>query len=190
MRACVVCGNPAERTGNKKKSGEYYYTRRCWSCRKLGKGQMTIESRFWERVEKTASCWLWTGTKDRYGYGRLGVTASRAQSAHRISWELHHGAIPDAASICHACDNPSCVNPDHLFLGGHADNMRDMAAKDRSLHGTKNVMAKLIPEQVVEIFLSDLTCRELSSNFNVSETTIKNIKRRQTWRRVTAELFA
>lgn len=91
--------------------------------------------RFWEKVKKTPSCWLWTGAhKDgRWPYGVLGGGASRVPKlAHRVSWELHHGPIPDGMNVLHKCDNPPCVRPDHLFLGTLSDNTQDMVAKGRA----------------------------------------------------------
>jgi hypothetical protein len=89
--------------------------------------------RFWSRVEKTDGCWEYTGARTARGYGRLGVEG-HSVLAHRYSWELTHGTklSPDVL-VCHHCDNPCCVRPDHLFLGSSADNNRDMAAKGR--HG-------------------------------------------------------
>lgn len=96
----------------------------------------TIEERFWERVDKRGpdECWPWTGYDNGYGYGVLTtqvLNSRRKVGAHRFSYELHNGPIPDGLDILHKCDNPPCCNPAHLFAGTHMDNMTDMYSKGR-----------------------------------------------------------
>ena len=86
---------------------------------------------FWSRVTTSPSCWLWTGTVNRSGYGVFSIE-DRRHLAHRFAWTLTHGEIPEGLLICHHCDVPGCCRPDHLFLGTYADNNRDSAAKGRS----------------------------------------------------------
>lgn len=89
-------------------------------------------ARFWKYVRKTDSCWIWTGSKaSQYKYGQLTIVRNHWVYAHRMSYELHVGPIPDGYHICHKCDNPPCVNPDHLFAGTAKDNMQDRERKGR-----------------------------------------------------------
>jgi hypothetical protein len=92
--------------------------------------QEPVHVRFWRNVQKTPTCWLWTGAYQKPGYGKIG-DGSHSKYAHRVSWELQAGAIPHGLQVLHRCDNPQCVRPDHLFLGTQADNVADMYAKGR-----------------------------------------------------------
>lgn len=98
-------------------------------------------TRFWENVRKSDGCWEWTAYRTTaksqrhrgaVGYGRFMVTWRRVILAHRYSWELHNGLVPDGMVVCHHCDNPACVRPDHLFVGTQKDNIQDMLKKGRA----------------------------------------------------------
>lgn len=90
-----------------------------------------MENKFWQKVTKTNSCWLWTGAKSHNGYGRFSHKG-KVKQAHRVAWEIQNGReFPAGKLACHVCDNPPCVNPAHLFVGTTKDNMRDASLKGR-----------------------------------------------------------
>lgn len=96
---------------------------------------MDIESRFWSKVDKSGDCWVWVAGKwssnPKLGYGQFWKDGSM-HKAYRVAWELTHGPIPPGAHVMHVCDNPPCVNPEHLVLGTHGANMADKKRKGRS----------------------------------------------------------
>ena len=100
-----------------------------------GMEMMTLEERFLKKIspEPNTGCWLWTGSSDTRGYGHIstGKRTDAPLMAHRVSYALHCGPIPKGMNVCHTCDTPACVNPDHLWIGSHADNARDMVVKGR-----------------------------------------------------------
>lgn len=150
-----------------------------------------LVKRFWSKVDKSNvdGCWTWIGGyAERGDYGALYVKNKRFK-AHRFSFALHHGTIPDGLDVCHHCDNKACVRPDHLFAGTHADNMRDMAEKGRknAPFGIRCHSAKLNPERVVEIrgkHASGASIHSLSREFGVARPMIKRIVTRKAWKQV------
>ena len=149
----------------------------------------TLEERFLSKINKTETCWLWTKYKNKKGYGQFAVTSNNIQQAHRISYELYYGEFDNNLFVCHKCDNPSCVNPDHLFLGTPQDNMTDKVKKSRqsNLIGSYNPNHKLIEEDIIEIknlLLSGMKQKEIAQKYNVDRMTIYYIKYNKTWKHI------
>ena len=107
---------------------------------------------FWDRIDKSDDCWEWSGYRDKDGYGRLWINGE-AWGAHRLSWAIANGTIPEELHVCHTCDNPSCVNTAHLFIGTHKDNALDAVRKGRwaTRKGEANGQSKLTEQQVLAI---------------------------------------
>jgi len=142
--------------------------------------QLAIE-RFWARVDKSGACWVWTGSKDQDGYG-CSVSRLLGRRAHRASWEIVNGKIPKGMQVLHTCDNPPCVNPDHLFLGTHKINMWDRSKKGR--HG-KSSRGPLRSEEVLKIrseyAKGGTSYMKLAQIYDVDKGTIMNCVRRKTY---------
>jgi hypothetical protein len=97
---------------------------------------MSYEERFFQKVNKTDSCWVWTGALNSKGYGSMGFEG-KTMSTHKLSYLWFRGEIPEGMLVCHHCDNPPCVNPEHLFLDTNSGNMKDMFKKGRNGSSTK-----------------------------------------------------
>jgi len=147
-----------------------------------------VISRFWAKVKKTESCWLWTASKSR-GYGKI-VIAGKPRWAHRVAYEIQVGPIPDGKRILHLCDNPPCVRvgPGHLILGTQAQNVLDALKKGRMLFGEKNGQSRLNEQQVREIrTLYEAgygSHDDLADLFEVCAGTIHHVLVRKTWKHV------
>lgn len=149
-------------------------------------------AQFWARVERGAAdeCWPWTGSRLPSGYGRFYPAWKVGLYAHRFSWELANGRdVPEGLHVMHACDNPRCVNPAHLSVGTHSDNMRDCVDKGRharnSMPGEAHPNHRLTAAQVVEI--RDRASRgdtrlRIAEDFRVSESLVGQIVRRRAWK--------
>lgn len=147
---------------------------------------MTMAQRFWSKVDKSGDCWAWTAAKLNNGYGQFKVRSYKVVTAHRLSYEMANGPINDGLFVCHTCDNPSCVNPDHLFLGTPKDNAQDMVSKGRGkaggpFIGSANGNATLNETAVEEIRSLPLSYRALAKQFGVSKSQIARIKTGFAW---------
>jgi hypothetical protein len=150
------------------------------------------EARFWSKVDKRdpSGCWLWTACTTKTGYGAINI-GGRICTSHRISWEITCGPIPRGMFVCHICDVRACVRPDHLFLGTHTDNMRDMVAKARHARaapkGAGNGNHKLTDGRVRLILAAashGVSGAELAKRLGVSQPVVSKIIRGDGWRHI------
>ena len=149
----------------------------------------TIKERFWSKVKKNSGCWEWRGGRLR-GYGSFTVKRKPVR-AHRFSYELHIGPIPEGMCVLHHCDNPPCVNPAHLFVGTNADNVADMVAKGRQAgpKGERNPNSKLNANDVLAIrSAAGFYQRELAKKYGVSRSLINMILHRKRWAHIAEEV--
>lgn len=172
----------------------------------MGRDDNALPGRFRRKYRVAPNgCWVWTAATSGKGYGRYGVAGNRTALAHRVSWELTHGPIPNGALVLHNCDNPPCVNPDHLRLGSFKDNYDDMVSRGRavfrgatgdrhpmrlypaiakSFRGEGNPYSRLKEHEVVSIRgLVSAGCsqRSVARAFNVTQTRVWQIANRRAW---------
>ena len=147
--------------------------------------RLSHEERFWLQVRKGDGCWNWQGGKDADGYGAFHAEHDgvRYKRAHRYSYALHHKKIPFALHVCHTCDNPACVRPDHLFLGTNEENHLDKIAKGRARvpAGEKHWRAVLTEEQARAILGDPRPHSHIASEYGVHPGTISSLKTRVSW---------
>ena len=170
------------------RTSKYYKTR----------PRKTPEERFWAKVDKSGDCWIWTGGKNKHGYGTFGFQG-KVQKAHRVAWQLENGPIPidpmgwhHGTCVLHKCDNPPCVNPDHLFLGTHQDNMDDKTRRSRNRNrpypGVTNPNSKLNDELVRDArrmySTGNYHPQLLADFYDVSRTTMRYALTGRTWKHV------
>lgn len=137
--------------------------------------RVTPEIRFFRHVQKTRSCWTWTGATDAKGYGRFNVGDERGVlGAHRFSWIMRHGDVPPGKLVMHNCDNRVCVNPSHLTLGTPWLNSRDMVSKGRSAKGERHSQAVITEQMVIDLrrrFGAGEKLRDLAAEMGISYGT-------------------
>jgi hypothetical protein len=141
---------------------------------------MTLQERFEKRVEPSDECWLWTGAKTSKGYGYLKVKGKTVM-AKRISYEFFVGRLVEGMEICHTCDNPPCVRPDHLWQGTHLQNMHDRDSKGRQAKLERNGRAKLTLNQVMNAKSLCLSQRKTAKILGVCRSQARRILRGEQW---------
>lgn len=201
-RPCKQCGALfAPRISNLAMGQGLYCSRACGYASK----NRPLADRFWEKVNQDGPiicpelgpCWLWTGAHLTTGYGEiaLGGRPRKRLLAHRVSWELANGPIPDGFLVCHRCDNPPCVRPDHLFLGTNADNLADMASKgrhyltrdpERAKRGEAHYKSRFTAEQVRAMrdryAAGGITQNALAAELGISRNTLQSVLNKRNWK--------
>lgn len=185
------------------------YERHCNQCKKYYKGfgrrfcsvqcsgawqrehpKGTLTKRFWDKVQikHPNDCWEWTASKSPLGYGQIGAYG-KTRPAHRVVWMLTVGPIPDGLCVLHKCDNRSCVNINHLFLGTQQDNIADMISKGRNVShpGERSGASKLTEQDVLSIRTlsrQGMTQTNIAKQFNVKQSQVSKIILRQFWKHI------
>lgn len=183
-KPCEYCGQTLHIATSRLARGEGRYCNR--KCRNDGAPQ-----RFWARTDRSGECWLWTGSTRAYRYGSVRWGPQwRVEAAHRVAWELTYGTIPKELEVCHRCDVPLCIRPDHLFLGTQADNMQDCVQKgrrDTMPRGERHHKAKLTATDVRSIrsrHAEGETLTALGREYGVTKENLHSVVTRETWRHV------
>lgn len=179
--SCPECEKTFERARSTVKNPVIYCSHKCrWAVQRR-----TWDSRFWEKVDKSGECWVWTAAKNSAGYGLFGD--SKKHLVHRISYEIHFGEIPAGLHVCHRCDNPPCLRPEHLFAGTDHDNHMDAMLKGR-LKGRvdrRGTGGKLTDDQIREIRRvyqeGGVTGRSLAFCYGISPSSLSKIVRGETY---------
>jgi len=186
MKNCIYCGNvfvKNKRYSWKQWEATKYCSKKC-ALIALGRNpDKSIDDRFWAKVsipEEKTECWLWTGFKDKNGYGRISNRDTKMSLSHRYSYELKFGNIPDGFMVRHVCNNPMCVNPDHLKIGTSKDNSQDCNLSGRQGHkGTKFNLQLACLTYLAANF--GVPTNQISIATGVSRATVRRIANKEVW---------
>lgn len=192
-RICPICNKNFKVPPSDIKNGRGKYCSK--NCMAIGY-KIPLEERFFRHVSKSnhSSCHIWIGNRFNTGYGSFGFTDSNNKKrrwkpylAHRIAYEIAYGKFDKNLEVCHRCDNPLCVNPDHLFLGSHSDNMNDAAVKKRMQYGESRHNNKLKESDIIlihQFYKEGKTQKQISDMFHVSQSVICRILNYKTWKHI------
>lgn len=176
-KTCSMCERTATARGLCK--NHYYQLRDRGELEKhpVTLGTKALKDRLLEKVDKaTNGCWEWTGQLNYYGYGVIWHNRA-GRRAHRVSFEIHKGPLTKDDVVCHSCDNPKCVNPDHLFKGTKLDNNRDAKSKGRNARGQRAGSARLSDSAIELLKMGEhLSQRELAQIFGISQSQVSRIR--------------
>lgn len=179
-KVTCICGQQFDpKPSLTKNGGGLYCSKKCFHANKRRKPP---EERFWKQVKKGDGCWIWTAARNNKGYGRFGVIPGKGIQAHRYSFELHKGEIKDGLFVLHKCDNPACVNPDHLFVGTNQDNRDDMCNKGRQ----SSKLTKMNKEKILKIrsLNGKMNNTKIAAKFGTTKEYIGEIMRRKVWKHI------
>jgi len=147
---------------------------------------ISVEERFFDFFipEPNSGCWLWVGSVSDSGYGKFSIGNHVQVQAHRFSWELHNGDIPEGLFACHKCDVRCCVNPEHLFIGTQSDNLNDMVQKrrDNPARGERNARSRFTEEKIQAIRSDTRRLRIIAAAYDISISWVTEIKAGRGWR--------
>lgn len=183
---CKRCGKKL--TPKQVKSGNLFCGYECSNRQMADNRRLPESKRFFEHVDKTDDCWIWTSAIDKDGYGVFADGNRKYNKAHRFSYKLAYGVIPKGKIICHHCDNPSCVNPEHLYAGTYKDNTRDMFKRGRNpkQDGENNHNSVLSWNKVRKIrkmwASGNYTQAEIANEFNVSRGCVLGVIYNINWK--------
>lgn len=153
----------------------------------MAEPRIPLADRFWSKVLKTETCWLWQAGLNSNGYGRFQYfnrthrrgSRGRDLYAHRVSWMLTHGELPDTMKVLHRCDTPACVRPDHLFLGTQADNVADCISKSRKTKPP--IVSNLTADNIRDIRSDPRKHHIIGADYGLKRMAIFDIKHKKTW---------